>query len=147
MQTRTHFKLHRIIVTMLVAAVISSCSTVAGDESMFARSQRQIDTALAEMGVTVAEPVGSVSNFTLRSFNAINEYSLVVTSGQRKHYLILLATWCPDLNFAFTIAFDSRIGANITPMDAVVVSSLNRRPERCPIAEIYRLDDVSTEAR
>ena len=133
-----------VLVCTLVLA--GGCSQVTDNESWSARQERQINETLAEMGVARGEVVNRISNFTVNGFNTINDRALVVTSGVHDHFLVTLMMPCIELNFAFTIGFDTGNRSYISSMDDVLVRPLHDRgrfsPVRCPINRIYRLDDI-----
>ena len=134
-------------VLMFTLASVAGCSQVTDNESWSARQERQINEALTTMGVVRGEVVNRVSNFTVNGYNAINDRALVITSGVHDHFLVTLMMPCTELNFAFTIGFDTGNRSYISSMDDVLVRPLHERgrfaPVRCPINRIYRLDDVA----
>lgn len=133
------------IVLLSLAAAGTACSSLPpGSESASLRDDREVNEALEVLGVVQAEEVNQLMNFQLRSFKAINNRNLIITSGLHDHYLLRLVAPCFDLEFAFTIGIDSGNRSSITRLDDVLVRNLHRRVERCSIDAIYKLDDRDT---
>ena len=130
----------RMTLISCLALFTTACQAQEGVESNAQRREREVAVALDNMGVTLGEPVKSLFNFTVNSFNAINETNLIVTAGVHDHYLITLATPCLNLRYAFRVALVSRT-STINTFDTIVVNSLHDMPERCSIDGIYRLND------
>jgi len=133
------------ICVLLLSIVLAGCSSLKnGSMSYVDRSTRQMLDALARMEVTLGEEVTQVPNFLLRGWTAINDMHLVVHAGMHDHYLLTLTIPCPDLDFAFSIAIQSR-SMNLTTFDRILVNSLHGPRDRCTIRTIHRLDDIATE--
>jgi hypothetical protein len=80
------------------------------------------------------EPVKSFYMNDLDGWNAISRDQLVVWSGFNKAYLLKIAGYCPDLQFANAIAITST-GNTVDKFEKVLVGR-----DRCLINEIRPLD-------
>jgi hypothetical protein len=72
--------------------------------------------------------------FRLDGWEVVSRYELVVWTGLQEAYLLKVWENCQDLEFAFRIGFTSRF-SRISRADSVLVGH-----DRCPIAEIRRID-------
>jgi hypothetical protein len=78
-----------------------------------------------------------VKSFYMRNFDgwtAVSKDQLVVWSGINKAYLLKLAGYCPDLQFAHAIAVTST-GGTVDRFEKVIVGR-----DRCLITEIRPVD-------
>ncbi len=80
------------------------------------------------------EPVKSFYMSHFDGWNAISKDQVVVYSGMNKAYLLTLTGYCPDLQFANTIAVTSTANT-VDRFEKVIVGR-----ERCLIKEIRPLD-------
>jgi hypothetical protein len=80
------------------------------------------------------EPVKSFYMNDLDGWNAISKNQLVVWTGINKAYLLTIAGYCPDLEFAHAIGVTST-GNTVDRFEKVLVGR-----DRCLIKEIRPLD-------
>ena len=97
-----------IVIVVCLALLTGACQTQEGSENQTLRSEREVAVALDNMGVAKGDPASNLFNFTVNSFNAINDMNLIVTAGVHDHYLLTLAAPCLNLRYAFTVALISR---------------------------------------
>ena len=124
------------IVSIMSMLVLSGC----GSAGMPGSNEARIAAALEKHEVVRGEVVNSVANFRITGWHAINNRNLILTAGVHDHYLVSLATPCLDLDFAVSIALDTRTSL-LSRGDDVIVNSLHRPMERCQIMTITRLVD------
>jgi hypothetical protein len=130
---------------LLLSILLAGCTNLGnGALSQIDRSTLQMLDALTRMEVTLGDEVSRVPNFMLRSWTAINDMHLVVNAGVHDHYLLTLDLPCPDLDFAFSIAIQSRT-MHLTTFDTILVNSLHGPRDRCTIRTIHRLDDIEAD--
>ena len=127
--------LSRFFILSVAIPGLAACSSTGG-----VSDEEAISAALDRLDVDRDGVVNMVSNFRITGWQSINDRNLIITAGMHNHYLVTLSIPCPDLNFAFNIALDTRTGA-LSRGDYVIVNSLHRPLERCPIQEITRLVD------
>ena len=80
------------------------------------------------------EPVRSFHMYDFNGWNAISKDQLVLYSGMNKAYLLSLTGYCPDLQFANTIAVTSTANT-VDRFEKVIVGR-----DRCLIKEIRPID-------
>jgi hypothetical protein len=80
------------------------------------------------------EPVKSFYMSNFDGWSAVNKDQLVVWSGMNKAYLLTVAGYCPDLQFANAIAVTSS-GNTVDKFEKVIVGR-----DRCMISEIRPID-------
>lgn len=107
-----------LVVSALAAGLLAGCAT--GPKLNYAEY--------------AGEPVKSFYLGNFDGWNAISRDQLVVWSGFNKAYLLRLAGYCPDLQFAHAIAITST-GNTVDKFEKVIVGR-----DRCLINEIRPLD-------
>jgi hypothetical protein len=107
-----------LFVSALVAASLAGCAT--GPQLNYAEY--------------AGEPVKSFYLGNFDGWNAISRDQLVVWSSFNKAYLLKIAGYCPDLQFANAIAITST-GSTVDKFEKVIVGR-----DRCLINEIRPLD-------
>jgi hypothetical protein len=80
------------------------------------------------------EPVKSFYMHDFNGWNAVSKDQVVVYSGMNKAYLLSLTGYCPDLQFAHTIAVTSTANT-VDKFEKVIVGR-----DRCLIKEIRPID-------
>jgi hypothetical protein len=80
------------------------------------------------------EPVRSFYMHDFNGWNAVSKDQVVVYSGMNKAYLLSLTGYCPDLQFAHTIAVTSTANT-VDKFEKVIVGR-----DRCLIKEIRPID-------
>jgi hypothetical protein len=80
------------------------------------------------------EPVKSFYMSNFDGWSAVSKDQLVVWSGMNKAYLLTVTGYCPDLQFANTIAVTST-GNTVDKFEKVIVGR-----DRCMISEIRPID-------
>lgn len=128
--------LYKFSFALFLVIGLASCEAT-GNGS---RNEAAINRALDRLEVQRGNVVNSVSNFRINGWQAVNDRNLIVTAGLHDHYLVTLSIPCQDLTYAFNIGIDSRTTA-LSRGDYIVVNSLHRQLERCPILEITQLVD------
>jgi hypothetical protein len=86
------------------------------------------------------EPVKSFYMGTFDGWTAVSRDQLVVWTGMNKAYLLNVTGYCPDLQFANTIAVTST-GSTVDKFEKVLVGR-----DRCLINEIRPLDTKQLKA-
>lgn len=86
------------------------------------------------------EPVRSFYMGTFDGWTAVSRDQLVVWTGFNKAYLLTVTGYCPDLQFANTIAVTST-GSTVDKFEKVLVGR-----DRCLINEIRPLDTKQLKA-
>ena len=132
----------KIFVVIALCATLGLIGCQASDSTSANSDMRDLNAALEDMEVRIGEEQRSISNFTLNGFRAINETSLVITSGVNDRYLLNLTSPCFGLPYATGVRIESRTN-NIMTFDNVVVEDLSGQPELCQISKIYALEDVA----
>lgn len=128
------------LLTFNATLALAACQ--APDSATSGSNIRDLDAALADMEVRLGDEQRSISNFTLNGFRAINETSLVVTSGANNRYLLNLTSPCFGLPYATGVRIESRTN-NIMTFDNIVVEDLSGQPELCQINKIYELEEMA----
>jgi hypothetical protein len=113
-----------LFVSALVAAMLAGCAT--GPKLNYAEY--------------AGEPVKSFYIGNFDGWNAISKDQLVVWSSFNKAYLLKIAGYCPDLQFAHAIAITST-GNTVDKFEKVIVGR-----DRCLINEIRPLDTKQMKA-
>jgi hypothetical protein len=113
-----------LFVSALAAATLAGCAT--GPKLNYAEY--------------AGEPVKSFYIGNFDGWNAISKDQLVVWSSFNKAYLLKIAGYCPDLQFAQAIAITST-GNTVDKFEKVIVGR-----DRCLINEIRPLDTKQMKA-
>lgn len=107
-----------VVVAALAAGLLAGCAT--GPKLNYAEY--------------AGEPIRSFYLGNFDGWNAVSRNQLVVWSGFNKAYLLQIAGYCPDLQFAHAIAITST-GNTVDKFEKVLVGR-----DRCLINEIRPLD-------
>ena len=86
------------------------------------------------------EPVKSFHMYDFNGWNAVSKDQLVVYAGMNKAYLLSLTGYCPDLQFANTIAVTSTANT-VDRFEKVIVGRMT------PPDYLQGLDEVFAEER
>ncbi len=82
-----------------------------------------------------------------RSFNAIDNRTVLVTVGVRDVYKFELFSSCPDINWNHRIALQSRGGSSIcSGLDATIITRGPTGPQRCQVRTVTRLTPEEAQA-
>jgi hypothetical protein len=113
-----------VVVPVLAAGLLAGCAT--GPKLNYAEY--------------AGEPVKSFYLGSLDGWNAVSRDQIVVWSSFNKAYLLKIAGYCPDLEFANAIAITST-GNTVDKFEKVLVGR-----DRCLINEIRPLDTKQMKA-
>ena len=112
------------VATLLAATLLAGCASTLA----------KLNGPKLDYTEYAGEPVKSFYMSNFDGWSAINKDQLVVWSGMNKAYLIKVAGYCPDLEFANAIAVTST-GNTVDRFEKVIVGR-----DRCLISEIRPID-------
>ncbi|MDX1460556.1 MAG: DUF6491 family protein [Xanthomonadales bacterium] len=129
----------------LIALLVSACATTQDDDlSLKARDKPSLGDLLKARNLVVEGPVNRIPGFRLNSWQYLDDYHVIITSGVRDRYLVTLRTYCFHLDSAIRIGFTSSVGS-LTSADSLLVSGPGGSVERCSIRSIDRLRRTDRE--
>jgi hypothetical protein len=112
------------VATLLAATLLAGCASTLA----------KLNGPKLDYSEYAGEPVKSFYMSNFDGWSAVNKDQLVVWSGMNKAYLIKVAGYCPDLEFAHAIAVTST-GNTVDRFEKVIVGR-----DRCLISEIRPID-------
>jgi hypothetical protein len=112
------------VATLLAATLLAGCASTLA----------KLNGPKLNYSEYAGEPVKSFYMSNFDGWSAVNKDQLVVWSGMNKAYLIKVAGYCPDLEFAHAIAVTST-GNTVDRFEKVIVGR-----DRCLISEIRPID-------
>jgi hypothetical protein len=113
-----------LVATILVATSLAGC----------AATLAKLNAPKLDYTEYAGEPVKSFYLGNYDGWSAVSKDQLVVWSGVNKAYLLTVTGYCPDLQFANTIAVTST-GNTVDKFEKVIVGR-----DRCFIKEIRPID-------
>lgn len=120
------------LIVLLSLGVISACSSTNNPP-------KGVDQLLTEIGMMRGETVNRIPDYRINGWRAVNDSNLIVTAGLHDEYLVALEYPCFGLRGAFSIGFTNRVGG-LDQFESIVVQGPGRQIERCPIAQLTRLN-------
>lgn len=130
--------------TLLSIGIVSTLTACAATDGLSEQQRLSAYQASAGAPVSSFNIVGSVNSWT-----DLGERHLAVWMSQNEAYLLDLATPCPDLSQAFSIALTQSGQRVAAGFDGVIVRGpvTTVRPAPCMIANIRPVDTEELEAR
>jgi hypothetical protein len=116
--------------TVTAGVLLAAAAALAGCASTLAKLQGP----KLNYSEYAGEPVKSFYMGNFDGWTAVSKDQLVVWSGMNKAYLLTVTGYCPDLEFANTIAVTST-GSTVDRFEKVIVGR-----DRCMINEIRPID-------
>jgi hypothetical protein len=116
--------------TVTAGVLLAAAASLAGCASTLAKLQGP----KLNYSEYAGEPVKSFYMGNFDGWTAVSKDQLVVWSGMNKAYLLTVTGYCPDLEFANTIAVTST-GSTVDRFEKVIVGR-----DRCMINEIRPID-------
>ncbi|MEO8062156.1 MAG: DUF6491 family protein [Pseudomonadota bacterium] len=113
-----------LVATLLAAASLAGCASTLA----------KLNGPKLDYTEYAGEPVKSFYLGNYDGWSAVSKDQLVVWSGINKAYLLTVTGYCPDLEFAQTIAVTST-GSTVDKFEKVIVGR-----DRCLIKEIRPID-------
>jgi len=113
-----------LVATVLAATLLAGC----------AATLAKLNAPKLDYTEYAGEPVKSFYLGNYDGWSAVSKDQLVVWSGVNKAYLLTITGYCPDLQFANTIAVTST-GNTVDKFEKVIVGR-----DRCFIKEIRPID-------
>jgi len=113
-----------LVATLLAAASLAGCASTLA----------KLNAPKLDYTEYAGEPVKSFYLGNYDGWSAVSKDQLVVWSGVNKAYLLTVTGYCPDLQFANTIAVTST-GNTVDKFEKVIVGR-----DRCFIKEIRPID-------
>lgn len=100
-----------------------------------------LESRLSKLGYTQGEPVKSISNYRVDSWNYIDDKHVMISTGVSSRVLLTLLSTCPDLSSAEHIGFSSTAN-QLTTFDRIVVRGAGGIRHDCQITEIHQLNST-----
>jgi hypothetical protein len=113
-----------LVATLLAAAALAGCASTLA----------KLNGPKLDYTEYAGEPVKSFYLGNYDGWSAVSKDQLVVWSGINKAYLLTITGYCPDLQFAQTVAVTST-GSTVDKFEKVIVGR-----DRCFIKEIRPID-------
>ena len=126
-----------IVVSLLLSLSVCGCSN-----QPVQSSDEKIANALADMQLQKSSPNERIRNYQVNSWRYVDQYSLIIEAGFKQNYLVTLSMPCPGLMGAMSIGFTSSAGSFDKFEDIIVKAPVGRRADRCPVADIVKLEPI-----
>jgi len=127
--------------TFTVALFLTAIFMVGCSSQPKQSSEEKIATTLDDMQLQRGNRLETIRDYQVDSWHYIDPYNLIIEAGFKEQYLISLQIPCFGLNGAFSIGFTSTAGS-LDKFEDIVVKDNFGRPERCPIADIVKLEPI-----
>ena len=136
----------KIIVPVLLATLaLAGCETTPAQQDAARQRelqrQQRVFTELTDRGLARTEQVQRVPNFRISGWQELDDRNLILRAGVRDRYLVTLLTTCQGLAFATGIGLQTATNS-LGASDSILVRGTLDRVERCPIKEIWALEEL-----
>jgi len=126
------------IAGIVCAAVLAALSVACGSNPA---NTVTLEEQVAKHGFTIGQPVRSIINFQLSSWNSVDHKHVIMNFGASRYYLVTLRTSCDGLRSATMITFSTTIG-NLTNRDKLLVRNESHHLSQCYISTINELEKI-----
>ena len=118
-----------------LALLLAACATP--------RETVDVGERLAQMGYRIVEDQQRIPSYRVNGWTHVDDRNLVIRAGVNDRYLVELNSFCLGLDSAFSIGFTTpgRL-SRLDRFEDILVRSPGSGLERCPIRNIYRLENL-----